>query len=173
MNQQPHNNAALWTGAGQAEETLRLIACLAAPEGLEDRVQAALAQAPQTARVLPWPLDRHWMHGTLARGAAAAAIVCFVAGGGWEVYSRVQPARAPQVIAMPRIATPGGFSSANAIRTPETVIGPTLTHPIDAKLPVDALGKKKASTAKKQAGSRAAGKPAAGGNPEATKTVAQ
>jgi hypothetical protein len=166
MNQQPYNNAAFRTGAGEAEETLRLIAGLAAPEGLEDRVQASLTQAPRTARVMPWPLDRHWMHGTLARGAAAAAIVCFVAGGGWEVYSRVQPTQAPKVIAMPRVATPGGFASANAMRTPKTVNGPTLTHPIGAKIPVHTPGKK-------PAGKKAAGSPAAGGNSEATKPVAQ
>ena len=124
MNLQPHNDAVPRTYAGEAEETLRLIAGLAAPDGLEDRVQAVLARAPRTAPVLPWPLDRRWMHGTLARGAAAAAIVCFVAGGGWEVYSRVQPVQAPKVIAMPRVATPGGFASANAMRTPKTVNGP-------------------------------------------------
>ncbi|MGA9461574.1 MAG: hypothetical protein WBV28_02215 [Terracidiphilus sp.] len=166
MNLQPHNDAVPRTYAGEAEETLRLIAGLAAPDGLEDRVQAVLARAPRTAPVLPWPLDRRWMHGTLARGAAAAAIVCFVAGGGWEVYSRVQPVQAPKVIAIPRVATPGGFASANAMRTPKTVNGPTLTHPIGAKIPVRALGKK-------PAGKKAAGSPAAGSNSEATKPVAQ
>jgi hypothetical protein len=169
MNLQTQNNAAPRAVAGEAEQTLRLIAGLTAPEGLEDRVQAALAQAPRTARVLRWPLDRHWMHGTLARGAAAAAIVCFVAGGGWEVYSRVQPVQAPKMIAMPRIATRGGFASANAMRTPKTVNGPTLTHSIDAKVPVHAMGKKPAGAAEKHR----TGKPALRSNSETPRPVAQ
>jgi hypothetical protein len=115
-----------------ADGTLRLIASLPVPDGLEDRVHAALRHAPRTASVLPWPAakerGRGWMHRTLARNAAAAAIVFVVAGGGWGVYSRVQPTAAPKVIAMPRVASPGGFSSANAMRTPQTLEGPKLPH---------------------------------------------
>jgi len=69
--------------SGSAEVTLRLIARLPAPEGLEDRVMAGLKTAPRAARVLHWPAvlqpATSWM-----RGAAAAAIVFVVAGGGWE-----------------------------------------------------------------------------------------
>ncbi|HEY6490015.1 MAG: hypothetical protein WCC26_07335 [Terracidiphilus sp.] len=125
-----NNNLKPATMGGDAEETLRLIARLPAPEGLEDRVHAAVRKAPQSARVLPWPASPRWMHGAIARGAAAAAIVCVVAGGGWAVYSRVQPLTVPRVIAMPRVAPGGGFSSANAMRTPTTLNGPTLTHPV-------------------------------------------
>jgi len=125
-----------------AEETLRLIASLPAPEGLEDRIHAALAKTPRSTRVLAWPVAAHWMHGTLARSAAAAAIVCVVAGGGWQVYSRVHPAQTPEVIAMPQVSAPGGFSSANAIRKPKTLDGPTLTHPLPAPSQVQQNGKK-------------------------------
>lgn len=116
------------SGSSEVEETLRLIAGLPAPEGLEDRVHAALRKAPRTAKLLGWPAGlapaRTWM-----RGAAAAAIVFVVVGGGWGVYSRVQPAQAPKVIAMPRVSAGGGFSSAGAMRTPQTLNRPVLVQP--------------------------------------------
>jgi hypothetical protein len=114
-----------------AEETLRLIANLPAPEGLEDRVHAALQAAPRTGRILQWPASLSsgsaWVRSTAMKGAAAAAIVCVVAGGGWQVYSRVQPNK---VIAMPaHVAAPGGFSNAGAMRTPQTLNGPVVKNP--------------------------------------------
>jgi len=66
------------SGAGEAEETLRLIARLPAPVGLEDRVHAGLRSAPRSARVLAWPAAFSPAGGWL-RAAAAAAIV-FVVG---------------------------------------------------------------------------------------------
>ncbi|MGA9784021.1 MAG: hypothetical protein WBQ52_17820, partial [Terracidiphilus sp.] len=65
------------------------------------------------------------------RGAAAAAIVCIVAGGGWRIYSRVQTPAAPtaNVVVMPaRVGTQGAFSNAGAMRTPDTLAKPVLTH---------------------------------------------
>jgi hypothetical protein len=123
-----------------AEVTLRLIAHLPAPDGLADRIQAGLSHAPQTARLIAWPVSfrpiNGWMHGGMARGAAAAAIVMVVAGGGWRVYSRVQPPVAARVIVMPsRVSPTGGFSTGGAMRTPETLHGPVLKHP--AVLPDD------------------------------------
>ena len=119
------------SGTGAAEETLRIIATLPAPEGLEDRVREALARDSGTARVLTWPSagSRHGYRAA-ARGVAAAAIVLVVGGGGWGVYSRVHPAQVPRVVAMPRVAAPGGFSSAGAMRTPQTLNGPVLAHPV-------------------------------------------
>jgi hypothetical protein len=70
------------------------------------------------------------MQSTWARTAAAAAIVFVVAGGGWAVYSRVQPAEPSRAIALPPVAAHGGFSSANAIRTPRTLNGTALAHPL-------------------------------------------
>ncbi len=124
-------------GAEEAEATLRLLAGLPAPVGLEDRVndrvKAALRAAPRAGRVLHWPgapaQSQGWLHTSLARGAAAAAIVIAVAGGGWSVYSHVQPAQTPQAVTVPHITAPGGFSSAEAIRTPQTLNGPVLKHP--------------------------------------------
>jgi hypothetical protein len=114
------------------EDTLRLLASLPAPEGLADRVKAGLRTAPRAGRVLLWraPLGTHpgWMYSGLARGAAAAAIVCVVAGGGWRIYSHVQPAAAPQILAMPAPAS-SGFSSAGAMRVPDTLQRPVLKNP--------------------------------------------
>ncbi len=118
-----------------AEDTLRLIAKLPVPEGLVSRVQSKLHTSPRAASVLDWPgafgLAGSWMHGALLRGAAAATIVFVVAGGGWGIFSRVQLAAPPaaKVIATPRpIGSTSGFSSAGAIRKPETLNGPVLTH---------------------------------------------
>jgi hypothetical protein len=132
MNSNPHN--AMNSGSGpnsgpnSGEETLRLIAGLPAPAGLEERVHKALRAAPRRGRVLAWPsrfraktvLETNWM-----RAAAAAAIVFVVVGGGWGVYSRVQPGQAGKVVVMPqRMPSSGGFSGAGAIRTPQTIPGP-------------------------------------------------
>jgi hypothetical protein len=121
--------------AGSAETTLRLIASLPAPEGLTDRVQAGLRAAPRVGRVLPWRGQLKpaggWIHKSVARGAAAAAIVCVVAGGGWRIYSRVQLSPAANVIVMPqRVSPAAGFSQAGAKRVPDTLQGPVLTHPV-------------------------------------------
>ncbi|MGD0787270.1 MAG: hypothetical protein ABR898_04745 [Terracidiphilus sp.] len=122
-------DAAGGNGRGEAEATLRLIARLPAPEGLEERVRASLRAAPRRGRILAWPAafrpESGWM-----RAAAAAAIVFVVAGGGWGVYSRVeqrQPART--VVLTPRVPAPGGFASAGAVRTPQTLNGPVVAHP--------------------------------------------
>jgi hypothetical protein len=117
--------------SGEFDATLRLIACLAPPDGLEERVQAGLkdAQASGRARVLPWPtalrLDSAWM-----RSAAAAAIVAAVVGGSWGVYSRVQSIQPVRAITVPlHLSAPGGFSSAGAMRTPQTLNGPLVARP--------------------------------------------
>jgi hypothetical protein len=141
--------------SGAAEETLRLIASLPAPQGLEDRIHAGLRAAqraqPQAARLLAWPAalrpGRTWVHGAALRTAAAAAIACVVAGGGWSVYSRVQPHQPSSAAALPaHPAASSGFSSAGAMRVPQTLNGPVLTHPLiaaqtPAKAPVRAARK--------------------------------
>ena len=118
------------------EDTLRLIAGLPAPAGLEDRVQAGLRAAPAKARILHWPtalLPSRGLAGSWMRSAAAAAIVVVVAGGGWGIYSRVQPSQPARVLVMPpRVGAGGGFSNAGAMRTPQTLNGPVLTHPATA-----------------------------------------
>ena len=123
------NNDSGYT-SNDVEVTLRLIASLPAPEGLEDRVNASLRtaqrSAPRKGRILAWPAvlgpGRDWM-----RSAAAAAIVFVVAGGGWGIYMYVQPAKG--IAAPPRVAAPAGFSSSGAMRTPNTLNGPEVKQP--------------------------------------------
>ena len=125
MNDPVHNPIEL----GAADETLRLIAHLPPPQGLEDRVHVALLSRPLRGRILSWPsaprLESNWM-----RSAAAAAIVFVVAGGGWGIYSRVQQPQAKVIVMPMHVATQGGFSSAGAMRTPNTLNGPVLAHPV-------------------------------------------
>lgn len=144
MNSNPHNSTASESVSGPAEETLRLIASLPAPDGLEDRVNAALSAVQNRdrvlgrGRVLAWPRairpESGWM-----RTAAAAAIVFVVAGGGWGVYMRVEQSQTPKVIVMPaRISAPGGFSGAGAMRAPVTLPGPAAPQPVKASEPAKA-----------------------------------
>jgi hypothetical protein len=120
---------------GAAEATLRLIAQLPVPAGLEDRVQARLHSAPRPSRVLAWPAalrpGSNWM-----RAAAAAVLAFVVAGGGWGIYSRVQPgASAKGIVLPPRGPVAGGFSSAGAMRTPQTLNGPVVAQPVAVQPP--------------------------------------
>jgi hypothetical protein len=144
MNTSPKDgypaDAARRNAYGAGEDTLRLIASLPAPSGLADRVQAGLRTTPQASPLLGWILMRggslrpagDWMHSGMVRGAAAAAIVCVVAAGGWRIYSHVQPAPGANVVVMPVTIAPstGGFAPAGAKRVPQTLQGPVLTHPV-------------------------------------------
>ena len=126
--------------ARDTDATLRLLATLPAPDGLEKRVIAGLRSAPRTARVLNWrgalnPTE-NWL-----RSAAAAAIVFVVIGGGWGVYSRVQTASA--IAAPPSTGAAGAFSNAGAVRVPQTVPAPVVVQPPQAQ-PVIAEPAKKA-----------------------------
>jgi negative regulator of sigma E activity len=128
--------------SGEFDETLRLIASISAPQGLEERVQAGLRAVASSnrARILRWPvalrLENAWMQ-NLGRAAAAAAIVAVVVGGGWGISSRIQPAQPSSAIAAPQRGAgqtgqigQGGFSSAGAMRTPQTLNGPVVAHPV-------------------------------------------
>ena len=173
MNPSPRNpftpDSVSAYGPGTAEATLRLIAKVPAPEGREDRIQASLAAASRTARVLLWPValrpDHSWM-----RAAAAAAIVFVVVGGGWGVYSRVQPGMQAGGRVVPiRVASPAsGFSSAGAMRTPQTLNGPIAPAPaVVTQAGSGAVkaqrkpGQKPAGSGKTVATSNAAAQPAA------------
>jgi hypothetical protein len=154
MNTNSHDPFAQEALSGSAEETLRLIASLPAPEGLENRLEAALRSAPRRGRVFAWPAlfqpNRPW-----PRVAAAAAIALIVVGGGWGVYSRVERQQAAKVIVTPAPGlAAGGFSNSGAIRTPQTLNGPVLAQPVDAsvagKKPVIARGGQRKRTARKK-----------------------
>jgi len=107
-----------------AERTLRLLARVPVPDGLECRVHERLRVAPRQARVLAWPTASHssgW-----ARGVAAAAIVLVVAGGSWGVYSRVAPGQPGKGVSGPHIAGPGEFTTGGVVRRPQTLQGPVV-----------------------------------------------
>jgi hypothetical protein len=141
MNPTTHNSI----GPGSVEQTLRLIAGLPAPEGLEERVHEALRRAPRTRRLLSWPAALRPESGWV-RAAAAAAIVFVVAGGGWGVYSHVEQGQTARIVVLPpHVPISGGFSSAGAMRTPQTLNGPVVAHPA-AKRPTPAETQKKVKT---------------------------
>ncbi len=152
MNPFPHDS--VFGEPTSFEETLRLIAHAPVPEGLAERVQsgldAHLKAAPRVGRLLTWPaalcLSSNWM-----RTAAAAAIVCMVVGGGWGVVSRVRPGSAARVAApLPHVAAPGGFSNLGAMRTPQTLNGPVLTHSVPQSQPANPTAKPTLQSAPKQ-----------------------
>ncbi|MDR3793181.1 MAG: hypothetical protein P4L03_07360 [Terracidiphilus sp.] len=126
MNQTIVNGKA--EAVSEAEATLRLIASLPAPEGIAERLKAGLAAveaAPKRGRVLAWPAKSSMAQGGWLQGAAAAALLLAMAGGGWSAYKWVAPAPALQTL--PSAARPvlqGGFSAAGAMRRPETLVGP-------------------------------------------------
>ena len=126
-------SASSGSASSSAEQTLHLIAQLPSPEGLEDRVIAGLHHAPRRGRVLYWPRTLGGSGGAWMRGAAAAAIVFVVAGGGWGIYMRVEPAQPARILVMPRAGATGGFSGAGAMRTPETLHGPVVARPVTDK----------------------------------------
>jgi hypothetical protein len=124
----------------RVDETLRLIAQMPVPDGLEGRIQAAVEAAPRESRVLSWPVESkgkgRWVSSTGFRAAAAAAIVCVVLGGGWGILMHIQVAQPPTATVQPQPLQPagnGGFSSAGAIRTPQTLNGPVVTPAAPAK----------------------------------------
>jgi hypothetical protein len=125
--------------ASSVHTTLRSIAELPPPLGLEDRLHASLRAelhgrprfGMPKAQVLAWPAPHSaqtcWLHSSLLRAAAAAAIVAIVLGGGWGIVSRFQPATTAKGAPLPnRAVGPGGFSSAGAMRTPQTLHGPVV-----------------------------------------------
>ena len=119
------SNGAGSDAVSAAEVTLRLIARLPVPEGLEYRTHVRLRATPPQQRVLKWPLP---VAGEWMRAAAAAAIVCVVAGGGWGVFLRVHPGQALPGVSGPSLAVPGGFTEGGAVRRPQTLAGPTVVE---------------------------------------------
>ncbi|HXS75729.1 MAG TPA: hypothetical protein VN753_06090 [Terracidiphilus sp.] len=131
MSPSSENRSVPTAGALTAEETLRLIATLPAPEELENRVKAKLQSAPHRRNVIVWPFAAadSWM-----RAAAAAAIVVVIAGGGWGVYSHIQVAPVPSAVVEPQpLNGAGRFSTAGAMHVPQTVQGPVVATPVIEK----------------------------------------
>lgn len=117
-----------FSGKGDAEDTLRLIASLPAPDGLADRVQLSLRNTPKSGRLLAWPIALGG-YGNALRSVAAAAIVCVVVGGGWRIYSAVQPHASARVLVMPIARPANSFSIGASVHTPDPRVG---SHEPDA-----------------------------------------
>ncbi|HLY41887.1 MAG TPA: hypothetical protein VKR52_11775 [Terracidiphilus sp.] len=158
MNPPRENGFAGRKEAPDAEETLRLIAGLPAPRGLEERVKRSLRMDSGGAKVMEWPAEftpgQRWTQGPWVRCAAAAAIVLVVAGGSWGVYPHRQTTPAPKATVLPHIPAAHGFENANAIRTPQTLQGPVVK-----KVPqgTGAKTSQKNTKSKPHAGAKAAG----------------
>jgi hypothetical protein len=101
------------------DETLRLVATLPAPEGLEARLKARLAAPPKKA--IAWPESRNWL-----RAAAAVLLATAVVGGAWAIYAHVQTATVAHSQPVRPTVPTEGFSSAGAMRTPQTLNGPAV-----------------------------------------------
>ncbi|HEV2133280.1 MAG TPA: hypothetical protein VGR47_03375 [Terracidiphilus sp.] len=110
------------------DSTLRLLAKLPIPAGMEDRVFAGVLASPRKAKVLEWPQPLHardWV-----RSVAAAAIVLAVGSGGWSIYAHVEQNQpASGIVATRPVFPAGGFSSADMIRRPQTLNGPIVKKP--------------------------------------------
>lgn len=115
-------------------ETLRLLASVPAPQGLEARLLAKLGEGPQPKRVLAWPLRTALAESAGMRAAAAALLVAALAGGGWGIVALTRPAQqAGAARSTVRSGMGGsGFSSAGAMRTPETLKGPVVPMTVAA-----------------------------------------
>ncbi|HEY2469870.1 MAG TPA: hypothetical protein VGI45_18770 [Terracidiphilus sp.] len=138
MSFSSHNEYDRSAGAIEAEKTLRLIATLPAPEGIEDRLKAGLRSAPRQVQLISWPLAagsrNSWMRNSAMRVAAAAAIVIVVAGGGWEVYSHIRVAPEPAAVTTPQpMGGRSGLSAAETKRVPQTLEGPVIAVPVTKK----------------------------------------
>lgn len=115
-------------------ETLRLLASVPAPRGLEARLLARIGEQTQPKRVLAWPLRTALAESAGMRAAAAAVLVAVLAGGGWGIVALTRPAQqAGAARSTVRSGMGGsGFSSAGAMRTPETLKGPAVPMTVAA-----------------------------------------
>jgi hypothetical protein len=104
----------------EAEETLRLLARLPAPEGLNDRIHSRLEMTTRPARrsflASIWSL---WMPAQRLQFAGAALLVLAVAGSTWSVYHTSN--RAGNVTPVPPAGPSTSFGSAGAERVPQTL----------------------------------------------------
>jgi hypothetical protein len=133
--------------------TLHLLTQVEPPKGLAERVQSRLEDEPRrrTHRGLLHLFDPLTPWGNWMRGLAAAAIVAILAGGCWEVFSRSHaPAVTPSAsLAAPSTTTTGnGFTSAGAVRKPQTLDGPLARPEND---PAKSAVKAKKNTPKERA----------------------
>jgi hypothetical protein len=106
----------------EAEDTLRQLAALPAPEELTDRVHARLrAEQIAPARRSFWA---YWLPAQRLQFAGAAALMLAVAGSTWAVYHRHPQADAAKQTVQPVVAPApagSGFTPAAGERVPPTL----------------------------------------------------
>jgi len=111
-----------------AEEVLRRIATLPAPEGLEERVQARLEKVlrstPRRSAWRLWMEESLFLYSAPLRAASAVTIAALVLGGGWMVARHTTPVGS--AMKPDSASATGGFSTAGAIRVPQTLQGPAV-----------------------------------------------
>ncbi len=125
MNSSSQNDFDRNAATIDAEHSLRLIASLPAPVGIEERVKCGLQDASSQTAVIAWPFipRRGWAQVSYLRAAAAAAIVLMVAGGGWGSPCAFRAGAFAAGNAVPqRIERRRSFRGGSK-RTPKTVDG--------------------------------------------------
>lgn len=141
-------------GSTEAEETLRLVAKLPAPDGLHDRVQRRLDTGQwqrAEARRTVWSL---WMPTRKLQYAGMGVLAAALAVSVWSVHRThelsVRPANTPGATvgggqpaqAKPGAASAGGFSTAGKIAVPHTLT-PIKVPPAPKKNPAGKPSPKK------------------------------
>jgi len=122
----------------EAEETLRLLATLPPPTGLEDRVHYRIDAQIRTAEFAPSPRSiwSLWMPARRLQFAAAAVLVLALAGSTWRAYHTTSGAVAIQPA--PQTGSPttptSNFGTAGAEGHPSTLT-PIKVPPAPKKKP--------------------------------------
>lgn len=110
-----------------AEETLRMVAKLPAPTGLEDRVQRRLNAEMLYSEERRYSIWSLWMPGRKLQFAAAGVLAAAVAISSWSVYHGQRMAAnanaaAKQAAPAPAKSAAGnGFTPAGAVGVPHTI----------------------------------------------------
>lgn len=128
----------------ETEETLRQVAKMPAPEGLEERVQRRLDTEMlrgEERRRSVWSL---WMPGRKLQFAGAAVLAAAVAGSAWSVYHGPRTggnAAVKQAAPAPaKSAAESGFTPAGAVAVPHT-LAPIHVAPAPKRKPGAAMTK--------------------------------
>jgi hypothetical protein len=134
-----------WARERGAEETLRRVAQLPPPAGLEERVHERLTAERSHA----WHAEergvwRLWKPARRLQFAAAAVLAVAVAGSSWGVYhwrgSTKMPSGAQTVQPPPPAPQTGGFGTADVKRVPPT-LAPIKVPPAPRKKPSAGVAK--------------------------------
>jgi len=129
----------------QAEDTLRLLATLPPPAGLEDRVHLRVDARIRTAEYAPTPRSiwSLWMPSRRLQFAGAAILVMALAGSTWSAYHTKSGQAVIQPVTQPASPTTpaNSFGTAGAEGRPSTLT-PIKVLPAPKKKPASGTAKK-------------------------------